>query len=41
MGAGTRFAVTADGQRFLAPGPDEVLRLPITVVMNWTAALKR
>jgi Tol biopolymer transport system component len=37
-----RYAVTADGQRFLmsAPPAGEALSLPATVVVNWTAGLK-
>jgi len=36
------FDVTADGQRFLVIAPaGESKRSPITVVLNWTAALKK
>jgi hypothetical protein len=38
------YSVSADGQRFLIPRPtvDSVyVSSPITVVMNWTAALKK
>ncbi len=36
------YAVTADGQRFLLNTPvEESASAPITVVMNWTAELKR
>jgi dipeptidyl aminopeptidase/acylaminoacyl peptidase len=39
------YAVSADGQRFLIPRPAhttaEVVSTPITVVVNWTAALKK
>ena len=37
-----RFAVTANGQRFLVPTPvSEAIASPATVVMNWTAGIKR
>ena len=37
-----QFAVTADGQRFLIANTfGENSSLPVTVVMNWTADLKR
>ena len=36
------YAVTGDGQRFLINTPAaDALRAPITVVLNWTAELKR
>jgi Tol biopolymer transport system component len=40
------YAVSADGQRFLIPRPEntggaETASAPITVVMNWTAGLKK
>ena len=35
------YDVTADGQRFLVNAPPENSTLPITVVLNWTAALKK
>jgi hypothetical protein len=36
------FAVSRDGQRFLIPVPvEEGSSAPITVVLNWTADLKR
>ena len=40
------FAVSADGQRFLIPRPEssfaaELANTPITVVLNWTSALKK
>ena len=39
---GGAFDVSRDGQRFLISVPvEEVLSAPITVVMNWTADLKR
>jgi Tol biopolymer transport system component len=41
-GAYGSYAVSRDGQRFLLnapPGPDDIT--PITVVVNWEAALKR
>lgn len=38
----TQFAVTADGQKFLvAKSIAENTSIPIAVVMNWTADLKR
>jgi eukaryotic-like serine/threonine-protein kinase len=41
-GAPNRYVVTADGQRFLINGPaEEVSKTPITVTLNWTAALKK
>jgi hypothetical protein len=38
-----RFAVTADGQRFLVPAPVEETEgaRPVTVVQNWLAGAKR
>jgi hypothetical protein len=39
---GFGFDVSGDGQRFLIPVPgEESLSAPITVVLNWTADLKR
>ena len=40
------YAVSPDGQRFLIPrqpsgGADDAASVPITVVMNWTATLKK
>ena len=40
------FAVSSDGQRFLIPRTEsnltaEVTNTPITVVLNWAAALKK
>ena len=40
------YAVSADGQRFLIPRPEstnggETASAPITVVLNWTAGLKK
>jgi hypothetical protein len=40
------FAVSRDGQRFLIPhqvakGKSEGQSLPVTVVLNWTAAMKQ
>jgi eukaryotic-like serine/threonine-protein kinase len=37
----TMYEVTPDGQRFLLPGPPSEAVAPITVVLNWTAALKQ
>ena len=40
--APNRYVVTSDGQRFLVNSPvEEVSQTPITVILNWTAALKR
>jgi hypothetical protein len=37
-----QYAVTADGQRFLLQMPvPEAASTPITVVLNWTAGLRR
>ena len=37
-----RFAVTANGKRFLVPAPvSEASSTPVTVVINWTAGIKR
>jgi len=36
-----QYAVTADGQRFLVLAPVEATPSPITVVLNWTAGLKK
>ena len=36
------FVASADGQRFLvASVPEERIRTPMTVVLNWTADLRR
>ena len=41
-GAPNRYTVTGDGQRFLVNSPvEEVSQTPISVVLNWTAALKK
>jgi Tol biopolymer transport system component len=40
--APNRYLVTGDGQRFLVNSPvEEVSQTPITVVLNWTAGLKK
>ncbi len=39
IGAGTQYAVTTDGERFLINTATEGI-LPITVALNWTALLK-
>jgi len=40
--APNRYVVTGDGQRFLVNSPvEEVSQTPITVILNWTTALKR
>ncbi|MEO8436241.1 MAG: protein kinase [Pyrinomonadaceae bacterium] len=40
--APNRYAVTGDGQRFLVNSPvGEVNQTPITVILNWTAVLKK
>jgi hypothetical protein len=39
---GSNYAVMADGQRFLInSGVEEAASAPITVVVNWTAELRR
>lgn len=41
-GAGKQYAVSPDDQRFLVLGlPDQTVTPPITVVLNWTAALNK
>jgi Tol biopolymer transport system component len=35
------YAAAPDGQRFLLAGPVEAASLPMTIVENWTAALKK
>jgi hypothetical protein len=36
------YAVSADGQRFLInTTPEQAAQAPITVVLNWTAGLKK
>jgi hypothetical protein len=41
-GINARFNVTADGQNFLIPVPMSAAALsPATVILNWTAALKK
>jgi hypothetical protein len=37
----SQYCVTADGKRFLIPDPAGEDVAPFTVVLNWTAALKR
>ena len=37
---GSQYAVTADGERFLVNNATDTT-LPITLVLNWTAALKK
>jgi hypothetical protein len=40
--APNRYVVTSDGQRFLVNSPvEEVSQTPITVILNWTAQLKK
>jgi eukaryotic-like serine/threonine-protein kinase len=40
--APNRYVVTGDGQRFLVNSPvEEVSQTPITVVLNWTAGLRK
>jgi hypothetical protein len=42
LGVGSPYDVTADGQRFLAASlVEQDVAPPATVVMNWTAALKK
>jgi hypothetical protein len=39
---GTQYAVSTDGQRFLINTvPQQATSTPITVVLNWTAGLKK
>ena len=41
-GPRSQYDVTADGQRFLInTAPEQAASAPITVVVNWTAGLKR
>ena len=41
-GVRSRFDVSADGQRFLINTAEaQAAQAPITVVLNWTAALKK
>jgi len=44
-GSYNTFDVSSDGQRFLIPRPEaaniELANTPITVVINWTAALNK
>lgn len=40
--APNRYVVTSDGQRFLVNSPvEETSQTPITVILNWTVALRR
>ena len=43
VGSGERYAVAADGQRFLVPMPvvDVSTPVPVTLIQNWLAAAKR
>jgi serine/threonine protein kinase len=41
LGLPTAYDVSPDGQRFVVAIPPEDLGPPITVVLNWLAALKR
>ena len=42
VGLRNRYAVAADGQRFLInTAPEQAASAPITVVLNWTAGLKK
>jgi hypothetical protein len=36
-----QYDVAVDGQRFLVHTPPQDASVPITVVLNWTAALKK
>jgi hypothetical protein len=38
---GLRFSVTHDGKRFLLPVTTTGAETPVTVVLNWTAKLKK
>jgi len=41
-GVGYQYDVSADGQRFLVnTSPEQAASAPITVVLNWTAGLKK
>jgi Tol biopolymer transport system component len=40
-GANSRYSVTRDGKRFLLPVNTDLQDSPITVVLNWTAKLKK
>jgi hypothetical protein len=41
-GPGNTYDVTADGQRFLVnTAVEQQITLPITLVLNWTADLKK
>lgn len=40
--APNRYVVTGDGQRFLVNSPvEQTSQTPITVILNWTAQLKK
>ena len=42
VGLRNRYAVSADGLRFLInTAPEQAASAPITVVLNWTARLKK
>ena len=41
VGAPGRYSVTRDGKRFLLPVNTDLTDSPITVVLNWTAKLKK
>jgi Tol biopolymer transport system component len=42
LGGRNQYAVSADGQRFLVnSAPEQAASAPITVVLNWTAGLKK
>ena len=42
IGLEDRYAVSADGQRFLInTAPEQAASAPITVVLNWAAELKK
>jgi hypothetical protein len=41
-GANQKFAVTKDGKRFLVSStPQQSRAMPLTVVLNWTAAIQK
>ena len=41
IGGTARYSVTRDGKRFLLPVNTALTDSPITVVLNWTAKLKK
>jgi hypothetical protein len=41
LGANARYSVTRDGKRFLLAINADLTDSPVTVVLNWTAALNK